>query len=177
MAERTGLDRLYASFLYESPVGSAIKAFKFDDIRAPGPVVAKMINVDAMRRAEADVVVPVPLHGSRLRARGFNQAEILAEHLSARLGAVYRPNSLIRTRDTMPQTAQPTAATRRRALTGAFAIEPGAATLFAGKRVLLVDDVFTTGSTIIACAEVLKATGARWVGAAVLAVQPIGSLK
>ena len=175
--EHSNLDRLYGSFLYDSPVGSAIKAFKFDDIRALGPILSEMIDTDLLCRVDADIAAPVPLHRSRERARGFNQSELLGRLLSARLGIPFSGNLLVRSRDTGAQSAQPTAAARHRAMTGAFTARRDQVELVAGRRVLLIDDVFTTGSTINACADVLKAAGASWVGAAVLAVQPIGGLK
>lgn len=181
VAERSSIDRLYASYMYDSPVGSALKAFKFDDLRALGPLLAGLFDIYAMRRSDADLVVPVPLHGSRSRARGYNQSEILGRLLSHRLGLDFRSDVLIRTRDTPPQTVQPTAVARQRSLRDVFAVRPGAAGRAAGSvenlRVLLVDDVFTTGSTVKSCAAALKQAGASWVGVTVLAVQPIGGLK
>lgn len=180
-SERSSLDRLYASYMYDSPVGSAIKVFKFEDIRALGPVLAALFNVEAMRRSDVDLVVPVPLHRSRSRARGYNQSELLGRLLSRRLGVEFRNDVLVRTRDTTPQTEQPTAVARQQSLAGVFEARRGVARSAAkninGLRVLLVDDVFTTGSTVKSCAGALKSAGASWVGIAVLAVQPIGALK
>lgn len=180
-SERSSLDRLYASYMYDSPVGSAIKVFKFEDIRALGPVLAALFNVEAMRRSDVDLVVPVPLHRSRSRARGYNQSELLGRLLSRRLGVEFRNDVLVRTRDTTPQTEQPTAVARQQSLAGVFEVRRGVARSAAkninGLRVLLVDDVFTTGSTVKSCAGALKSAGASWVGIAVLAVQPIGALK
>ena len=185
VAERSSLDRLYASYMYDSPIGSAIKTFKFEDIRALGPVLAEVFNIGAMRRSDADLVVPVPLHSSRSRARGYNQSEVLGRILSRRIGVEFRNDVLIRTRDTAPQTEQPTAVARQRSLASVFEVRPcvtrdGAKNIpnnIDGLRVLLVDDVFTTGSTVKSCAAVLKSAGASWVGVAALAVQPIGALK
>ena len=185
MAERSSLDRLYSSYMYDSPVGSAIKAFKFDDIRALGPVLAELFNIEAMRRSNAELAVPVPLHSSRSRARGYNQSEVLGRLLSRRLGIEFRDDVLVRVRDTTPQTGQPTAVARQRSLASVFEVRSGVtrsvtkniARDIDGKRVLLVDDVFTTGSTVKSCAATLKSAGASWVGVVTLAVQPIGALK
>jgi ComF family protein len=177
LAESSSIDRLYGSYLYETPVGSAIKAFKFDDVRALGSVLAKMLNVGALSRSDADLVVPVPLHKSRLRSRGYNQSEILPRLLSRRVAIGFRNDVLVRTMDTVPQSEQPTAAARHSALVGVFEVRPGSAAAVVGKRVLLLDDVFTTGSTVKAAASALKLAGASWVGVVAVAIQPIGGLK
>ena len=176
VADASSLDRLYGSYLYESPVGSAVRAFKFDDVRALGSALAEMFNVDAMSRSAADLLVPIPLHKSRLRSRGYNQSAILARLLSERLGLETR-NVLVRVAHTVPQSELPTATVRHSAMAGGFSTGPDASAVVNGKRVLLVDDVFTTGSTVKAAADVLKSAGASWVGVAALTVQPIGALK
>ncbi|MCZ6538255.1 MAG: ComF family protein [Chloroflexi bacterium] len=181
MAERSSHDRVYASYMYDSPVGTAIKAFKFEDIRALSPVLSELFNIESMHRSDADLMVPVPLHSSRLRARGYNQSEALGRFLAGRLGLEFRNDVLVRTRDTTPQTEQPSAVARQRSLASVFEVRTGVAGSATkninGLRVLLVDDVFTTGSTVKSCAAALKSAGASWVGVVVLAVQPIGALK
>ena len=177
VTEASGLDRLYGSYLYESPVGSAVRAFKFDDVRALGPILGGMFDLDVMSRSAADLVVPIPLHKSRLRSRGYNQSEILARLLSDRLGLSLRTDVLVRVAHTVPQSELPTAAARHSAMAGGFLAGPDASAVVAGRRVLLVDDVFTTGSTVKAAADALKSAGASWVGVAALTVQPIGALK
>ena len=105
----------------------------------------------------ADLIVPVPLHKKRLRQRGFNQAVLLGEILSKRWGVPLQRNNLQRSRWTEPQ-VNLTAAARAENVKGAFTLtEPEN---IAGKRILLVDDVYTTGSTVKECAKVLKNGGA-----------------
>ena len=99
-----------------------------------------------------DLVIPVPIHPSRARVRGFNQSDLLASLLPA---DKVRPNLLRRIKRTRPQ-VELTAAKRVTALRGAFAAEE----TLAGKSVLLIDDVVTTGGTALACAETLAASGA-----------------
>ena len=175
--ENSQLDRLYGSFLYESPVGTAVRAFKFEDVRALAAVLGGMFDVESLKRADADLIVPIPMHKSRMRSRGFNQSELLARKLADRLNAEIRSDVLVRSRNTVPQSEMRSAAERKTAIQGAFSIRPDAESSVSDSRVLLVDDVFTTGRTIQSAARALKSAGASWVGAAALTVQPVGALK
>ena len=177
VAERPWIDRLYGSFLYETPVGTSIKSLKFDDERALGTILGGMFNTEAMDRSEADVIVLVPMHSSRLRSWGFNQSGLFARMLSNRMEVAFGGDVLVRVGQTIPQSEQPTAAARHGALLGAFEVRASRVSAVVGKRILKVDDVFTTGSTVKGCAAALKTHGASWVGVAVSAVQPIGALK
>jgi len=102
-----------------------------------------------------DAIVPVPVHASRRRMRGFNQAEILADHLAERLHIPVMSGLLVRDKKTKPQ-KELSAADRLKNLSGAFSAGPVPAGV---KAVLLVDDIYTTGSTIEACSRVLKRAG------------------
>jgi ComF family protein len=113
-----------------------------------------------------EVVVPVPLHWSRRFTRGYNQAEALGRELAVGLGIAFAKSALVRVRNT-PQQGQPTASARRENVKGAFRVGRGAR--IAGKGVLLVDDVMTTGSTASEAARTLKAAGAATVVVATLA--------
>jgi ComF family protein len=124
-------------------------------------------HADAELRATgAAVVIPVPLHFRRLWQRGYNQSAALADGLAARLGLPCRPRWLRRIRHTPKQTEQ-TPAARRENVKGAFRASRGGA--LAGRSVLLVDDVMTTGSTVSEAARALRAAGAGRVVVAVLA--------
>lgn len=107
-----------------------------------------------------DAVLAVPLHHVRQRERGYNQAAILAAALARRLARPYRRRMLIRTRDTGTQTHL-TARERLSNVKGAFRVPTPARC--AGRRLLLVDDVMTTGATVSACAAALRAGGASSV--------------
>jgi ComF family protein len=120
----------------------------------------------ALREAEADVVVPVPLHWWRRLARGYNQSEALASRVASRLGLPCRARWIRRIRNTPSQTSQ-TPTGRRDNVRGAFHASPRQE--LRGKTVLLVDDVLTTGSTCAEAARALRAAGAARVVIAVLA--------
>jgi ComF family protein len=136
-----------------------IHALKYDGRRSLArPLAALMRDRGAAMLAGADCVVPVPLHRSRRRHRGFNQADDLARHI----GLPVR-RALARVRATPTQTGLP-AARRHRNLRGAFAPTCHARGL-AGAVVVMVDDVSTTGATLDACARVLKEIGVREVRA------------
>jgi ComF family protein len=113
-----------------------------------------------------DVVVPVPLTTGRARARGFNQAELLARDLAAMKSWPLETDALIRVRDTGQQTRLP-ARERRANVAGAFAVQTPDSVR--DRRVLLVDDVCTTGATLEACAAPLVAAGTAGVWAIVAA--------
>lgn len=115
---------------------------------------------------EADLIVPVPLHWTRLLRRRSNQAAELARRVSALTGVPVAPDLMRRVRRTPPQKGLGREE-RRANLAGAFAVRPGREP--AGLRVLLVDDVFTTGATLSACAAVLRDAGAAGVDALCLA--------
>jgi len=116
----------------------------------------------------ADVIVPVPLHRLRLFTRRYNQAAMLAHALGREVGLPVVTNLLIRRRFTRPQ-GRLSPAARRRNVAGAFAVQPTSARALAGRRVLLIDDVLTTGATVSACARVLRRGGAATVDVLVLA--------
>jgi len=113
----------------------------------------------------ADVVVPVPLHTARLRERGYNQAALLAREMARRVGLVVEEQTLVRWRVTAPQ-VELDARQRKENVRDAFRCSGDA---LAGKQVLLIDDVYTTGATLEACAVALYEGGARGVRALTLA--------
>jgi ComF family protein len=153
------VDRARAIGAYDGALRAVIHALKYDGRRSLARPIAAM-----MRRRGAEILdgaacaIPVPLHRSRRRHRGFNQADDLARHLGL---PVVR--ALIRTRATATQTELP-AAQRHRNVRDAFAAIPEADAL-AGRSVVLVDDVSTTGATLEACARVLKEVGVAEVRA------------
>jgi ComF family protein len=115
--------------------------------------------------ADADLLVPVPLHWTRLFQRRYNQAALLAQAIRSSGGPPLAADWLVRRRTPAQGHLGPTA--RERNVRGAFAIRPGRS--FAGKRVVIVDDVLTTGATVEECARVLKRAGAASVSVLTLA--------
>jgi ComF family protein len=127
-----------------------------------------MASAGAPLLAEADLIVPVPLHYFRLVRRGFNQSGWLAAALARRHGVRLSVDALKRTRAT-PIQGGLSADGRRRNVQGAFRVRGSRMGLVKGKRVLLVDDVMTTGATAEACALALKRAGAACVDVVTLA--------
>ena len=117
---------------------------------------------------EIDVVTPVPLHRWRLLSRRYNQAAEIARPLARMRGLAYWPDAVIRKRATASQGGR-SGSGRRRNVAGVFAVPSRWRDRVAGKRVLLVDDVLTTGATAEGCARALKAAGAARVDVAVIA--------
>jgi ComF family protein len=124
---------------------------------------------------QSDVIVPVPLHRTRLWQRRFNQSALLATRLSNLTGKPADCLALVRTRATASQGEMPSAKARRRNVLGAFKMSPKHRMAIRGKRVLLIDDVLTTGATVAACSRVLKRAGATQVMVLTLArvVRPL----
>jgi ComF family protein len=150
---------------YQGPLKAAIHALKFKGARAVGRRLGLLL---AAYSARCDVVVPVPLHAKRFRERGYNQAAIIAAAVARSHGVPCADAAVARVRATAQQSALPAAA-RGANVAGAFV--PGAAARHAaGARVLLIDDVATTGATSAACAAALTQAGAREVHLAVAAL-------
>ena len=152
-----------AALRYDEGAKRLILPFKHADrTELAGPIAARMAAAGAALLARAEVVAPVPLHWRRLIARRYNQAALLARRVAAAAGLPFLPDPLRRARPT-PALGERGAAERAALLDGAFALRRGAAGRIAGRRVLLVDDVMTSGATAEACARVLLSAGAAAV--------------
>lgn len=153
--------RGFALLNYDSRAAVSMAAVKYHNKREYLDFYARAAALrfkKQFRQAGIQVIVPVPVHASRLKTRGFNQAAVLAEKLSAELGIPWE-ELLIRVKKTEPQKSLGSAE-RLKNLRGAFEAEQEA-----GKweRVLLVDDIYTTGSTAEICSRALLKTGVKQV--------------
>jgi ComF family protein len=168
--KRPVYDRAIAAGMYEDKLRQAVHALKYNGrTELAGPLADYMVrHLDApFYPAQADLILPVPLHKNRLRSRGFNQALLLAKALFRGDDARrIRHDVLHRLVDTTPQ-VNLKGEERRKNVRGAFAVS--VPETVRGKGILLMDDVYTTGATINECARVLKKAGALSVWALTLA--------
>ena len=162
------LSRVRAACLYDERSRDLVLGYKHADRTELGKLFALWLARCAPELVEeADAIAPVPLHPTRLLHRRYNQAAEIARPLARRAGRAYLPDALVR-RKTGTQGGK-SASGRRRAVQAAFAVPEGRRAQVEGKRILLVDDVLTTGATAEACARALLAAGATAVDVAVVA--------
>lgn len=159
-----------AAGLYDRTLRQAIQRFKFEGVLPLERPLAGLLSeaiVAQMPAWQPTLLIPVPLHRTRLRQRGFNQTLLLARAVGRQLGCPVAPRALVRSRATLPQPGL-SAAARRDNLRGAFTVPRP----LREARVLLIDDVMTTGATARECARALLDGGAAEVVVAVLARAP-----
>jgi len=163
LANPPAWDRARAAVAYDQASRPVVHALKYRDTQEAGLLMARMMARAGRRLLEdADVIVPVPLHRFRLWRRRFNQSAYLAQNIAAASGKPFRPDLLVRIKATRPQVGLHEKE-RRQNVARAFAVDGKAANAVAGKAVVLVDDVVTTGATAGACATVLRKAGAMRV--------------
>ncbi len=164
----SSLDRIASSAIFAHPLRDAIHELKYNDGRSLArPLGARMAAAWRQGNFAADVIIPVPLHAERLAERGYNQSALLARIVSREVGVPIDEAALVRAKATQQQ-AMLKAVERRENVRDAFACRGDVS----GKRVVLVDDVCTTGSTLEACAAALRDSGAASVWAFTLARAP-----
>ena len=159
-------DRARTLFPYLPPLQDAICAFKYRGKYALANPLANLMIRALTPEITADLILPVPLHPTRLRAREYNQSLLLADRIGRHLHVPVSPSAMVRLLATDPQTTL-SRQERLRNLRQAFSLRHPDA--IAGKRILLIDDVYTTGTTVNECAKVLKKAGAASVLALTLA--------
>lgn len=142
-------------FIVEGITQSIIHHFKYSDMPNLAYSIGKELT-NRLPQIEYDMIVPIPLHGTRLGERGYNQSEKLAEGISAILSIPIAKKHLVkRTRQTPSQTGL-TLEERQKNMQGAFALTDKGKEALQGKRILLVDDVMTTGATMASAAEAIS---------------------
>jgi ComF family protein len=158
-----------AACLYDEASRDPILKLKHADRLDLAPLFARWISRAAAQLVdEADAIAPVPLHPFRLLTRRYNQAAEVARPLAALTGTPYLPDALVRRRATATQGGK-SGSGRRRNVAGAFEVPASKRKRVEGLRILLIDDVLTTGATAEGCARALKAAGAARVDLAVIA--------
>ena len=165
-----------AALAYDDASRDLILSFKHADRLEAVPLFARWITAagrDAL--VDADMLVPVPLHWLRLASRRYNQAAVLAHAVSTLTRIPVETGVLARARATPSQGEMPSARARAKNVVRAFAVAEKAKPLLAGRKIVLVDDVLTTGATLGACAKVLGRAGAASVSLVTLArvVRPL----
>ena len=160
--------RARAPYLYDGAARQTVLALKAGREPYARPMAAAMLRAGGDLVTRDMLIVPVPLHRWRLFRRGFNQAGALAAAIARETGAVLLPDTLRRVKPTRP-TRGMSRAQRRRNVQGVFHVPPAARARLKGARVLLVDDVMTTGATAHACARMLRRAGAADVAVLVYA--------
>ncbi len=164
--EPPDVDQAIAAGLFEGPLRQAIHVYKYRPLMALGRPLAEWMIGRIRKVGRLDVIMPVPLHSTRLRKRGFNQALLLARVASEAYAVPLVYDNLTRVRPTRPQVLL-SGMERSANVRGAFALKRQWEV--SGKRVLLVDDVLTTGATMNECSRTLRVAGAEAVIAMSLA--------
>jgi len=163
------LDGVCAFAFHSGPLREAIHLYKYENLRDLAAPLGRLLSEGwatlLPNDLDVDVIVPVPLHASRLRERGYNQAALLARELGRHLERPVVEEVLVRVKNTIPQVGLDAQA-RRDNVHNAFQCVNGS---LSGRRVLLLDDVYTTGSTLEAAADALRTEGVSSIWAYTLA--------
>ena len=154
-----GFDRVYTFGAYEGVLRKLIHTYKFEGVRTLQKPLGDLLAQVLPRELSFDAIVPMPLHWRRRWERGFNQSELLAREVARRWQAPVA--ELVRRKKATAPQAGLTSSQRRKNMQGAFEVKQGRR--LDGMRILLIDDVLTTGATASACARVLKRAGAKQV--------------
>ena len=161
------IDGIRAPFEFDGTICKAVYELKYNNIRAVAPLLARLLHEFITENPlSGDVLIPVPLHGKRIKERGYNQSGLLAQELGKLTGLPVNEGCLLRNRATTSQTKTKNVYERRRNVESAFTC---CSDELKNKQVLLIDDVTTSGSTFDACARALKESGVKSVWGLALA--------
>ncbi|MGK6313153.1 ComF family protein [Neorhizobium sp. DT-125] len=163
IADPPVFDRLRSAAIFEGAARHLVHALKYRDRTDLAPMMAGwMLRAAETHVANSDGILPVPLHRSRFAFRKFNQAAELGRHLAEKSGRPFLPSTLLRVKRTSRQVGL-SARAREDNVRAAFRIAPGHEADVFGKRLVLVDDVYTTGATVSAATRALRQAGAAEV--------------
>ncbi len=163
------IDGIRAPFLFDGTIRKAIHEFKYRNLKDISLLLANFLNDYLLDNPlPANVLVPVPIHHNRLRERGYNQSSLIAHELGSICGMPVIENCLIRKINTPPQVRTASAIERRKNIADAFVCVNNR---LEGKKVLLIDDVSTSGATLNTCAGILKSAGAASVWGLAIALE------
>lgn len=160
--QHPGHDGIFAGTIYNDASRKLVLAFKHGGRIALGPMLARLIAARLSKLEPPYLLVPVPLHRARIWQRGYNQAALLAGELAKREGTTLLVDALVRKKST-PSLGGLGRGERAKALRGAIAVNPAREQQIRGARVVLVDDVLTSGATSGECVKVLRKAGAAKV--------------
>ncbi len=164
---KSAVRRLFAPFVYEGEIRRALHELKFGNCSAYAKPIGELVAAALPQYylfSDYDMIVPVPLHPKRLRERGYNQAELIAKTISKRLGVTIYDDVLFRIKDTKRQMTLSRALRQSNVKNAFFADEASVS----GKRILLIDDIYTAGATVSECTDELLRKGATEVSAIVV---------
>lgn len=161
------IDGIYSVFKYGGTIRQAILQFKYENLKVlADPLSDFMAEYVKQQQLSFDIIVPVPIHKRRLKERGYNQSLLLARKLSSLTRIPIAEGALTRIRYTSPQAKSDNVDQRRKNIMNAFRCSSHG---ISGRRILLIDDVCTSGATLNSCAGSLKAAGAASVWGLTLA--------
>lgn len=155
------IDGIRSPFRFDGVIRTAVHQLKYRNLRAIVPILAQLLKEYLENnQLNVDIIVPVPLHEKRLRERGYNQSTLLARELAKLIDLPLDEKSLVREKYVLPQARTANVDERRANVANVFSCKGNQ---LQGKRILLIDDVATSGATMNACAAVLKSAGALTV--------------
>jgi len=157
LSHRHDIDGIRSPFRFEGVIRQAIHQFKYNNLRYTAGTLAELLSSYLIAHSvPGEVLIPVPLHSRRLRERGYNQSHLLAKELGKLVGLPVMNDCISRQRQTAPQARATSASQRRSNVANAFTCRAA----MRDKKVILIDDVATSGATLDACADALKSAGA-----------------